>query len=748
MFDSNSLNSALRNCDSAQVVAVLKDQDLTDLNVARKFVTLLRQSSCLVIQICDPKLEQRRDALVIKCRELLETCGDASIIEDFEHHVEDARVVEFGYREIFRTIHASEISKHHPSEQAWGVLHRADGEFRFVRDAIDKELSRIAKENKAPLDARQLKIQCADGGWTSPDAMINGIVGYVGDTLITLAYGNQWFEKDTGNVVLPDEVKVDDAIGFKAGNFALAASEWKCLEHAWDRSRLYGARFRLREQEFPVNEGGTRLAKVLEVTEAKDVEVKDQIAQQRLQQVFFQHQKDLDLAGKLEGSASTNCGSVPLAVAGYLCPEEQVAIEVLSRFYHLPMDDETVVFGGLPAKAWMRGYAHYVQLAKGPDGEHNLTNLRISKEDLISGLVSAGLTEDQAQTFVGLTTFGRGVADLFEAPLLKIRDGSYLFCAPAYHAPVLGVIFLSRIAWLNRRRNDQGEPANDSVFEDKGKAFEKHVVEMFSEAQIVAGGFKYKIGTTEYDCDAAALIDDTLFVFECKNRSLPMGHLPSLYYFMLALREAQIQVKRIAKQFTDHPEIVRQNLGLSAKWNRIVPVVLHALPWSFGSSDGVYTFDGSALSHILNTGFTSVIAEFKVGDLIVHRRHRYPLCKGAIPTAKELEREMENPNQLRLHVLGWEQQVHPVQISENVVFALPRWSQRNATLKEQLMALGSSDQEAEAVAKEMSSNIPAKLDDARFSNAEPKSGKKIGRNDPCPCNSGKKYKKCCLRRGA
>lgn len=24
-------------------------------------------------------------------------------------------------------------------------------------------------------------------------------------------------------------------------------------------------------------------------------------------------------------------------------------------------------------------------------------------------------------------------------------------------------------------------------------------------------------------------------------------------------------------------------------------------------------------------------------------------------------------------------------------------------------------------------------------------GKKIGRNDPCPCNSGKKYKKCCGR---
>jgi uncharacterized protein YecA (UPF0149 family) len=24
----------------------------------------------------------------------------------------------------------------------------------------------------------------------------------------------------------------------------------------------------------------------------------------------------------------------------------------------------------------------------------------------------------------------------------------------------------------------------------------------------------------------------------------------------------------------------------------------------------------------------------------------------------------------------------------------------------------------------------------------------VGRNDPCPCGSGKKYKKCCLLKGA
>ena len=27
-----------------------------------------------------------------------------------------------------------------------------------------------------------------------------------------------------------------------------------------------------------------------------------------------------------------------------------------------------------------------------------------------------------------------------------------------------------------------------------------------------------------------------------------------------------------------------------------------------------------------------------------------------------------------------------------------------------------------------------------------RSSKKIGRNDPCPCGSGKKYKHCCMRK--
>jgi hypothetical protein len=36
------------------------------------------------------------------------------------------------------------------------------------------------------------------------------------------------------------------------------------------------------------------------------------------------------------------------------------------------------------------------------------------------------------------------------------------------------------------------------------------------------------------------------------------------------------------------------------------------------------------------------------------------------------------------------------------------------------------------------------IDAPAFANIPYRRGEKVGRNDPCPCGSGKKYKKCCL----
>jgi hypothetical protein len=302
----------------------------------------------------------------------------------------------------------------------------------------------------------------------------------------------------------------------------------------------------------------------------------------------------------------------------------------------------------------------------------------------------------------------------------------------------------------NRQRADQQDPQNQFRFTEKGSLYEARILHLFLAHHITAHTFKYTLNGTEYQCDVAAMIDDTLFVFECKNYSLPMGHLPSLYYFLLGLDESKAQAKRIATQIQDNPDIVKQHFGANASWAQTVPVVLHSLPWSFGLDDGVYMYDASALSHLLNEGFASVctLAKLDENNSYLKRRHRYRLRQGETPTADELAREMKKPNQLRLHEVGWDVVSKGVQISTDVFLNVPEWHQRPSTLDEQLRALGSSPEEAAAIAKDMSVDFPKALAERRKRRERQTPAVKVGRNDPCPCGSGKTFKKCCLNKPA
>jgi len=68
----------------------------------------------------------------------------------------------------------------------------------------------------------------------------------------------------------------------------------------------------------------------------------------------------------------------------------------------------------------------------------------MTEDELLGELQAIGLSKAEAQTFVKFTTFGRGITDLFDAPLLKIADGTYLFFAGAYQTAVLGAAVFGR----------------------------------------------------------------------------------------------------------------------------------------------------------------------------------------------------------------------------------------------------------------------------------------------------------------
>ena len=45
--------------------------------------------------------------------------------------------------------------------------------------------------------------------------------------------------------------------------------------------------------------------------------------------------------------------------------------------------------------------------------------------------------------------------------------------------------------------------------------------------------------------------------------------------------------------------------------------------------------------------------------------------------------------------------------------------------------------------KQVADKVQTNEDKSQPKKSQPKRVKKIGRNDPCPCGSGKKYKQCC-----
>jgi uncharacterized protein YecA (UPF0149 family) len=61
-----------------------------------------------------------------------------------------------------------------------------------------------------------------------------------------------------------------------------------------------------------------------------------------------------------------------------------------------------------------------------------------------------------------------------------------------------------------------------------------------------------------------------------------------------------------------------------------------------------------------------------------------------------------------------------------------------------MIALGSSPEEVAKRSKEMTEEFPAEMQKIRDGIESRSPTTNVGRNDPCPCGSGKKYKKCCL----
>lgn len=686
-MNSKQLKQALRDLDAIACEAAVGGAGLASDDDARHFLDAIRHGGCMVVEWPNADRERRRDDLVQKCRELLARLPNAPFLEQFEEHVAAAKVIERGFRAIELTLSSLPAFKRPPAEQVWGVLRWVEGGMEH----LERQIQAASAANKSLHDITSLRVHREDGEAVSPDAVVSAAVSNAGSTLLMLGHRHRLIDKSTGSLLLPVEPPLDESAIKETGTFIFLSLAWTQLRRGWERVRFLDGKVRCEEHDVPVRQGETRRMEVIEFSRPEIVELLDQIAGHRLSQRLLTNQIDFrtqtNIASKIELPGAE---VLPLPPDAWISLEEFNASHSLSQHYCLPIDDVAATAHGLSLKAWLRGYAIYARcLARDSEDQPALRIISYTEADLTTRLTAGGLSPEQAALFIRLTTFSRKSKDLFDTPLIRSTDDRLHFFAPAYLSPNPGAVLVSRLGRLGVK------------FEDKGKRFEKQTLEVFSAAGVPAKSFKYKLDDQIWDCDVAALWDDTLFVFECKNYGLPDGRLPSLHHFLVQLAAHIEQAKRIAEQLDRNPAIVRQHFGEQVSWTRVVPCVLHALPWTSGQLDDVYCYDASALGKFFEDGFIAIKMIAKAGpNAHIVRRHKFPLWRGPRPMPADLLRELSDAAQLRLPIAEREITARLTPLSPDIGVVVPEWTPRELTLEQQFRAFGSGEEEAKRLVKE------------------------------------------------
>lgn len=246
-----------------------------------------------------------------------------------------------------------------------------------------------------------------------------------------------------------------------------------------------------------------------------------------------------------------------------------------------------------------------------------------------------GFTDEESTIIVEVFTFDKKSQDLIDCPLVKIDDNLVIIPSVTSNADVARALASN---FINRGFN----------LNFKGPEFEKRIREMFDQVGIKNNRLYKKIDGTEYECDIAFVIDQELFLVECKAHVQPYTtrqHAIHLY----KLYEGTSQLNRIADYFEENIDIVEKQLDVGRNFK---PIKVHRILLTtsmIGSPlfiNGVYIVDESSLTKFLYRD-PPVLLSLENGKYKKKFSDKYDLYKGEI-TASKLIRFLTFPPQIEI----------------------------------------------------------------------------------------------------
>ncbi|VTU32054.1 hypothetical protein RA8CHR_04481 [Variovorax sp. RA8] len=586
----------------------------------------LRRAGGLLYEYPNPTKEKKRQAFYVELVAYLSSGRPNNVPEDVAVAMETLRVAEAGYRQLVEALSKTDASKLKPAVHVAASMDRAVREAEALNDMLDEQVR--GRRSITP----HIRVDVGEGGAPlDPDAGLEHIVNFASMTVQMEAFKGGWFDSE-GAIVVPLADEPSEEALHQAGSTFLLATLWRRWRSVEQRARLLGGGLRILKQE-EFTEGAAPEAKTLvEHKVNPNIELPHWVAAERLLDRLNQNYMEMlssPSAQKVVSKASQNRNLLP--PRGLLSTEELQVLWGVSQALAYDVREDQERPGGLRLVEWIRGYCVLKELAQ-TTKPSDLVKTMSGWQHFLAG---CGFTAGVAERLVKQLTFRRSSRDLFDHPFVKREDGKYLLFKGSFVSMNIATVVFSAIGSLGEQ------------FQKKGKSFERAVRQTFEDAGIPTFSFKANRNGEEFEYDVVVPWGQYLFIFECKNRSLPNNNPFQMHYFDVANRSNVRQVKRLMKALEEYPDILRDNLPADAVYMKRIPVLLNCLPYSVpGGIDGVFFYDYSALSRFFKSGqvFARSVSLGK-GSTEVLAGPR--LWSGDVPTAEDLIEQLREPLQVK-----------------------------------------------------------------------------------------------------
>ena len=462
-----------------------------------------------------------------------------------------------------------------------------------------------------------------------------------------------------GKMIAPPKTAITDDHAFKAGSIQLYAMTWGALEDVANRTLFFGGEITTLEKAGFLRDTlpesfYTKFTDTCVFLRApSELEVYDFLANRRLHSWTVQNTMRLTYGTKLDIPVMPTGGAAPSLTAGrFVSMEEAITLSTLSEILSFDVFSDQERYHGLTLREWVRGYSALKLMVEAKQTDSGL--VEFDKIELEQRFKEFQIPEFCVSKLINHLTFGQDSRDLYDSPLIRSQDHKFSLLANAVMSSNLPNVLFSRLGSL------------ETQFEKKGKGFEDKVVSFFQERDYRCKTTNFSIDNAQYEYDALLLLDDTLFLIECKNTLLSGNHAVQALRYGKFIADTVKQVKRLESGLRARPEIVESLFDRKLSDLTLVPMILNSLTYSREPVDGVYVSDYSALSKFFDEStiseFNYVNGEKKVRK-VIHR-----LWSGERPTSQELLEYLSLPPQLKLITEHLTYFNHPRCMSENSMF--------------------------------------------------------------------------------